>query len=51
MLKKLMLYLALATVVLALAANTLRQGSRQLEAPPAAPLVIDVNAAADRLAR
>ncbi|MBS0336437.1 MAG: M20 family peptidase [Proteobacteria bacterium] len=46
--------IALAGVVLALAAavavNTLRQGSRQLEAAPAQPPAIDANAAAARLA-
>lgn len=39
--------LVLATAV---AANTLRQGSRQLDVPPAPPLVVDAQAVADTLA-
>jgi len=40
----------LAALLVAVAANTLRQGSRQIEAAPAAPLALDENAAAQRLA-
>lgn len=41
------LVLLLATAV---AVNTLRQGSRQLEVPPAAPIAMDENAVAEKLA-
>ncbi|WBY01997.1 M20 family peptidase [Ramlibacter tataouinensis] len=34
----------------AVAVNTLRQGSRQLQVPPAPPLALDANAVADKLA-
>ncbi|NML48319.1 M20 family peptidase [Ramlibacter sp. G-1-2-2] len=48
------IFLALAAVVLllvaALAINTLRQGSRQLQVPAAAPFAIDRAALADKLA-
>ncbi len=52
MLKKAVLALLalLAALLVAVAANTLRQGSRQIEAAPAAPLALDENAAAQRLA-
>ncbi len=52
MLRRILTGLTLALVLLAaaLAINTLRQGSRQLGVAPAAPLDIDANAAAARLA-
>ena len=37
-------------LALAVALNTFRQGSRQIESPPAAPLTVDSDAAAERLA-
>lgn len=52
MIKRLFLAL-LALVVLLVAAvaiNTLRQGSRQLDVPPVAPVALDEKAAAERLA-
>lgn len=42
--------LAVASLAVALAINTLRQGSRQVRVPPAAPLVIDEKAAGESLA-
>ena len=39
----------LGLLVLAVAVNTLRHGSRQLDVPPAPPLAVDENAAAARL--
>lgn len=52
MLRKILAGLALALVLLVgiLAFNTLRQGSRQLEVAPANALVLDADAAAERLA-
>lgn len=52
MIKRLALVLlaALAVLVLAVAANTLRQGSRQVEVAPAPPLAIDGPSVADKLA-
>jgi len=52
MLKKSALLFAalLAALAIAVAANTLRHGSRQIEAVPPAPLALDENAAAQRLA-
>ncbi len=52
MLKKtvLVLLFALALLVAIVAANTLRHGSRQIEAAPVEPLALDRNAAAQRLA-
>ena len=50
---KSLLKLAIAVVVLlaiAVAANTLRQGSRQLQVAPVAPLAVDEKAAGDSLA-
>ena len=43
---------ALAGLLLAaaVAVNTLRQGSRQLQVPPAPPLAVDADAVADKLA-
>jgi carboxypeptidase PM20D1 len=41
---------ALLLLVAVLAANTLRQGSRQLDVAPAAPLAVDDKAVADKLA-
>ena len=51
MIKRLLLALLGLAVLLAaaVAANTLRQGSRQLEVPPAPPLVLDEAGAAARL--
>lgn len=51
MIRRLLLGLlaALALLVAVLAVNTLRQGSRQLDVPPAPTLAIDKAAAADRL--
>ena len=51
MIKRLLLALLGLAVLLAaaVAANTLRQGSRQLEVPPAPPLVVDEAGAAARL--
>ena len=51
MLKKIGLTLVALLVVLlvALAANTLRHGSRQIDVPPSPPPAIDANAAAQRL--
>ena len=40
----------LALLAVAVAANTLRQGSRQLDVPPAPPLAVDEAGAASRLA-
>jgi carboxypeptidase PM20D1 len=42
--------LLLAGLIVVLAANTLRQGSRQIEVAPVAPLAVDESAAAQRLA-
>lgn len=52
MLKRILLTLAalLLLLVAVLAANTLRQGSRQLQVAPAPALAIDANAVADKLA-
>jgi carboxypeptidase PM20D1 len=52
MLKRLALLLAalLLLLVAAVTVNTLRQGSRQLEVPPAPPLAVDEKAVADKLA-
>jgi carboxypeptidase PM20D1 len=52
MLKRLLLVLLaiVALLVAAVAVNTLRHGSRQLEVPPAPPLAVDGAAAASRLA-
>ncbi len=52
MLRRLLLTIAavLALLVAAVAVNTLRQGSRQLDVPPAPPLAVDEAAAASRLA-
>ena len=44
------LFAALLLLVAAVAVNTLRQGSRQLEVPPAPPLAIDERGVADKLA-
>jgi carboxypeptidase PM20D1 len=41
---------ALLLLAAAVAVNTLRQGSRQLQVPPAPPLALDANAVADKLA-
>jgi carboxypeptidase PM20D1 len=51
-LKRVLVVLAVLVLLLAaiLAANTLRQGSRQLAVPPAPPLAVDANAVADKLA-
>ena len=51
MIKRIVLVLAalLVLLVLALAVNTLRQGSRQLEVPPLAELAVDKAGAAQRL--
>ena len=53
MLKKSLLFIvgALLVLIAALAINTLRKTSRQLQVPPLAPLAIDKPAAADRLAQ
>lgn len=52
MAKRVLLFVVAALLLLAavLAANTWRQGSRQLDVPPAPPLAFDVNAVADKLA-
>ena len=52
MLRRLLLIVlgALALLVAAVAVNTLRQGSRQLDVPPAPPLAVDEAAAAAHLA-
>jgi carboxypeptidase PM20D1 len=52
MLKRVLLGLLALIVLLAaaVAINTLRQGSRQLEVPPAPPLAVDEKGAAERLA-
>ena len=42
--------LLMAGLIVVLAANTLRQGSRQIEVAPVAPLAVDESAAAQRLA-
>jgi carboxypeptidase PM20D1 len=51
-LKRVLLFVLAAVLLLAaaVAVNTLRQGSRQLDVPPAAPLAIDQKAVADKLA-
>jgi carboxypeptidase PM20D1 len=51
-LKRVLLFVLAAVLLLAaaVAVNTLRQGSRQLDVPPAAPLAIDQRAVADKLA-
>lgn len=46
----LVLLAAVLLLVAALAANTWRQGSRQLDVPPAAAPAVDANAVADKLA-
>ena len=46
----LVLLALLAALIAAVAANTLRQGSRQIAVPPAPPLAVDEQAAARRLA-
>jgi carboxypeptidase PM20D1 len=53
MVKRLFLFLAAALVllVLAVAINTMRQGSRQLDVPRAAPIAVDEQAVADMLAQ
>ena len=52
MIKRIALVLAglVLLLVLAVAANTARQGSRQLDVPPAPQLAIDERALADKLA-
>jgi carboxypeptidase PM20D1 len=52
MFKRIALALAglLGLLVLAVAINTLRQGSRQIDVPPAPPLALDEKAVADKLA-
>lgn len=52
MVKRVLLFVLAAILLLAgvLAANTWRQGSRQLSVPPAAPLALDAAAVADKLA-
>jgi carboxypeptidase PM20D1 len=52
MIKRAVLAVAALVLLLAavLAANTLRQGSRQLDVPPAPPLAVDTQAVADKLA-
>lgn len=52
MLKRILLTVVALVVLLvaAVAVNTLRQGSRQLDVPPAPALAIDANAVADKLA-
>jgi carboxypeptidase PM20D1 len=52
MIKRIALALAglLLLLLAAVAANTLRQGSRQLDVPPATPLAVDERALADKLA-
>lgn len=52
MIKRTLLFILAALLLLAAAVgiNTLRQGSRQLQVPPAPPLAFDVNAVADKLA-
>jgi carboxypeptidase PM20D1 len=52
MIKRFLLLLAglLALLVAAVAINTLRQGSRQIQVPPAPPLALDEKAVADKLA-
>ncbi|GAB3758539.1 M20 family peptidase [Ramlibacter monticola] len=52
MIKRAVLVLAALVLLLAavLAANTLRQGSRQLDVPPAPPLAVDAQAVAEKLA-
>lgn len=52
MLKRVLLFVLAAVLLLAaaVAVNTLRQGSRQLDVPPASPLAIDQKAVADKLA-
>ena len=52
MLKRILLVFLAALLLLAAAVgvNTFRQGSRQLDVPPAPPLAVDVNAVADKLA-
>ena len=49
MLKRILLAVLglLLVLVAAVAANTLRQGSRQLQVPPAPPLAVDEKAAAE----
>jgi carboxypeptidase PM20D1 len=51
-LKRVLLFVLAAVLLLAaaVAVNTLRQGSRQLDVPPAAPLAIDQKAVAEKLA-
>lgn len=52
MLKKIAMGLVVlvGALIVVIAANTLRHGSRQIEAAPVAPLALDENAAAQRLA-
>ncbi|TWO70131.1 M20 family peptidase [Caenimonas sedimenti] len=52
MIKRIALALAglVGLLVLAVAINTLRQGSRQIDVPPAPPLALDEKAVADKLA-
>ena len=52
MVKRILLALAalLLLLVAAMAVNTMRQGSHQLDVPPAAPLAVDEKAVADKLA-
>lgn len=52
MLKRALLFVLAALLLLAAAVgvNTLRQGSRQVQVAPAAPLAVDANAVADKLA-
>ncbi|HET8745283.1 MAG TPA: M20 family peptidase [Ramlibacter sp.] len=52
MIKRVLLAIVALVLLLAaaVAANTLRQGSRQLEVPPAPPLAVDAQAVADKLA-
>jgi carboxypeptidase PM20D1 len=52
MIKRLLLVLValVGVLVAAVAVNTLRQGSRQVQVAPAPALAVDVNAVADKLA-
>ena len=52
MIKRVLIFFAglLLVLALALAVNTLRQGSRQLQVAPAPPLAFDADAVADKLA-
>ena len=52
MIKRILLILVglAGLLVAAVAVNTLRQGSRQLDVPPAPPLAVDEKGVADKLA-